>query len=205
MTSSNRHDDAPVSAPDPEGQTPAPAKSSQLAGARARLTAVNDVLAKTQIGLATVLLLVFVGLSSGEVFSRYVLSSSLIWSPELATMALIWSVFLASAVCFRNGDHLIVDVFTPKGPRSQMVNGLIVAFFNLLYLGAVAYYGYLALPIGMNTGTPILGVPVAFGYAAVMVMGITGILYLVENVLALLAGEGPVDRRTASGIQSPTT
>lgn len=166
---------------------------------------MNDLLARAQIGFAAVLLLVFVGLSSGEVFFRYVLSSSIIWSPELATMALIWSVFLASAVCFRNGDHLIVDVFTPQGSRSQMVNGLIVAFFNLLYLAAVAYYGYLALPIGMNTGTPILGVPVALGYAAVMVMGITGVLYLLENVLSLLAGEGSVDRRHASGIQSPTT
>lgn len=147
------------------------------------LTWLNDRLAGAQMVLAVALLLVFVSLTCFEVLRRYLFSASLIWGPEVATMALTWSVFLGSALCFREGKHLVVDVISPRRPRLQHLSLVVVALINLLYLIAVVNFGLLALPMGMRTGTPILGIPGAIGWCSLVVMGITGVLYVIESLV----------------------
>lgn len=127
------------------------------------LTPLNDGLAKAQTVLGIIFMIVFVSLTVVEIFSRYFLAKSLIWAPEVATMALIWSVFMGSAVCFRNNTHLAVDFFAPASKLGKKLHAWFVAGCNLVYLGGVSWFAYLALPIGMRRGTPILDIPLAYG------------------------------------------
>lgn len=147
------------------------------------LTPFNDALVKVQIFVGVILMGIFVALTVGEIFSRYLLAKSLIWAPEVATMALIWSVFMGSSVCFRNNSHLAVDFFAPKSDGGKRLHFWFVSACNLVYLALVAWFACVALPIGMRRGTPILDIPLAYGWVVFVVLGIAGISYTIENLI----------------------
>lgn len=147
------------------------------------LIRINDILSEVQIKLSVVFLFIFITLVVFEIGSRYLFRRSMIWAPEIATLSLAWSVFLASAVCFRSDSHLMINILNlEKYPRLESVHRVLVCLINFVFLFALVRYGLRTLPLGATRGSPILGIPVYTGWVSLVIMGITGVSYMVESL-----------------------
>jgi TRAP-type C4-dicarboxylate transport system permease small subunit len=156
---------------------------------RARATTalgrLNDAIEATQIRLATLLLVAFVGCVTLEVTSRYALGQSFIWSQETATLLFIWSVFVAAPVGFRHDSHLQLALFGfVEGTAPARLHARLVDLINLAF--ALAYGGLAIGVLGAGLGrvNAATGLPLEIGWAAIVVFAATAALYVVERLVA---------------------
>ena len=156
---------------------------SQGGNAAARgLVAFNSVVSRIQCYLATIAAIIFVALTLIEIVARYFFNYSQLWVPEIATSMFIWSVFLAAAICFRSGSHLVVDIVSfREGSVVNAVHRFAIFAFSLIFALAFAYFGYLLLKSGFNRRTPVLGIPLFYNYLAPWIMGLTSLPFIVEH------------------------
>ncbi len=132
---------------------------------------VNQTIAA--FGIAAGVALAFV-----NVVARYVFNSSLTWAAELTIYLFIWSAFFGAAYCFKKDAHISVDILLEKvPPRVAKVLMLISHTVTLVFLVAVAWYGYqyLQLEIELDERSvdleipmwiPYSVIPIAFAFAA---------------------------------------
>ena len=66
----------------------------------------------------------------------------IIWSVDVAQLLFIWVCFLGANQALRRGEHIGVDFFVRRLPRSVQ-NGLDICFRLLIlaFLGAIVWYG----------------------------------------------------------------
>lgn len=85
------------------------------------------------IGLLSSVLLVFI-----NVILRYVFQSSTTWIEELVRYLIIWTTFIGSAVCFRKGSHMGIDLIFSfaKGRVKKGIEifGLIASLLFMVFL-----------------------------------------------------------------------
>lgn len=85
------------------------------------------------IGLLASILLVFV-----NVVLRYVFKSSSTWIEEVVRYLIIWVTFIGSAICFRKGSHMGIDLIfsLTKGRVKKGIEifGLVASFIFMIFL-----------------------------------------------------------------------
>lgn len=85
------------------------------------------------VGLLVSVVLVFI-----NVILRYVFQSSSSWIEELVRYLIIWTTFVGSAVCFRKGSHMGIDLIFSlvKGRVKKGVEifGLIASLLFMVFL-----------------------------------------------------------------------
>lgn len=85
------------------------------------------------IGLLASIVLVFI-----NVVLRYIFKSSSTWIEEVVRYLIIWVTFIGSAVCFRKGSHMGIDLIfsLTKGPLKKGIEifGLIASFIFMIFL-----------------------------------------------------------------------
>jgi len=78
-----------------------------------------------------------------NVVARYVFDASLVWATEMTIYVFMWSIFFGAAYCFKKDAHIAVTVVLDNvSSRSAKVMLLISHVITLIFLAAVAYYGY---------------------------------------------------------------
>lgn len=122
-----------------------------------------------------------------QVVSRYLLNFPIMWTDEIGRYTYIWIVYLGSAVAFKKGNHLIVDVFTQKMPNK--IQNHLRLFFNIviiLFLFLVFLYGVQYAMNNMGNpaySTNIINLGVA--YASIPV----GSLFMIINIIRVVSEE----------------
>jgi C4-dicarboxylate transporter DctQ subunit len=126
-----------------------------------------------------------IGISAGvavaftNVVARYAFNASLVWATEMTIFLFLWSVFFGAAYCFKKDAHITVTVVLDVVPsRAAKVMLLISHFVTIVFLLAVAYFGYeyLLLVIDldersidlwdMSMWIVYLVIPISFSFAA---------------------------------------
>ena len=110
------------------------------AGRLSRFVAGYVSLIRTLAGLCMGLIVVIM---LAQVFYRYILGDSLIWAEELCRYLLIWQTFLVLGLAFSRGEFVALD-FIPVllNPRWQWILRAVMAVPILLFLAAMAWYGW---------------------------------------------------------------
>jgi TRAP-type C4-dicarboxylate transport system permease small subunit len=155
--------------------------------------------------VASVLLLVAVGVNFSNVIGRYLFSVSLFWAEEAMIFLVIWAVFLgAIAVTFR-GEHLNVDILSAALPQSvqPVLSAVIgsVCFFLFLYMSWQASL-VITILVRNDQRSIALDIPMAIPQAALFVgFGASAIALLVRmamwrRVTAKRTAEDLADRAT---------
>ncbi len=142
-------------------------------------------------GIAAGVVLAFV-----NVVARYAFNGSITLASDLTNYLFIWSAFFGAAYCFKKDAHISVTLLIDRLPaKLTKVLMIISHILVIVYLSAVAYYGYkflllenmlqevsidLVVPriswIGMSSSWSVpmwiiyLVIPVAFGSAALRVL-----------------------------------
>jgi TRAP-type C4-dicarboxylate transport system permease small subunit len=125
---------------------------------------------------ACAFLLVVVGATGLQVFSRYVLNSSFSWTEELARYTFIWMNMLGASYVLKNESNAVVDFFGNllKG-KARFTHRLYVFAMISLVAGIFIFQGFKMAMVGMYRPSAALGVPMGWIYMAIPV-GSVGIL-----------------------------
>ncbi len=100
-----------------------------------------------------------------QVVARYVFNSPPAWSEELARYCQVWMVLLTSSICIRKGSHLAVDYLTHYlSDQWKRRLGIFSHTLIVLYLGAVLYFGFVLLKVGMFQYSPAMEIRMFFMY-----------------------------------------
>lgn len=114
-----------------------------------------------------------------NVVARYGFDASLTWATELTIYCFLWSIFFGAAYCFKKDAHIAVTVVLDLMP-SRVAKGMLLVshLVTLIFLVAVAYYGYeyLLLVIDIDERSIDLWdmpmwiiysvIPISFGFAS---------------------------------------
>ncbi|WP_457560335.1 TRAP transporter small permease [Caminibacter sp.] len=120
----------------------------------------------TSFGIAAGVLLAFI-----NVVARFVFHEGLDWAFELTSYLFIWSAFFGAAYLFKTGGHikvtLLLDIVPPVFAK---ILAIIADLSVILYLLAVAYYGYVYIfdpDLGVKASGEIsvdLNIPIWYVY-----------------------------------------
>jgi C4-dicarboxylate transporter DctQ subunit len=119
------------------------------------LTRVENVLAASALGLATVIAIV-------AVLLRYFFGIFLFWSEEAIIYLVIYSTFLGAVITLRHNEHVNVDIFGVfLKARGRRVLAVVAAAVTVVYLACVGAFAWLLLfePFSTSTITPALKLP----------------------------------------------
>lgn len=143
-----------------------------------------DWMDRLYVAAAVVFLLIVIGATSVQVFTRYVLGSALPGTEELSRYCFIWSSFLGAAVCVRNWSNAHVSALNDslKG-RAKEVHSTIL---DLLVIGvALILIVQGAKMVGMTRiqKSSMMRLPMCYVYASIPAGGIGMLLNALCRIL----------------------
>jgi TRAP-type C4-dicarboxylate transport system permease small subunit len=142
------------------------------------LTRIENVLAASALGLATVIAIV-------AVLLRYLFGVFLFWSEEAIIYLIIYSTFLGAVITLRHNEHVNVDIFGAfLKKRGRRALAVIAAAITVVYLACIGFFAWLLLfePFSTSTITPSLKLPLWVVEAAVPI-GLTLMLLRALEIL----------------------
>ena len=147
---------------------------------------LNQILAKSVTGLFFLLLVCVLW----QVLSRYLLASPSTFTDEMARLLFIWSGLLGAAYAAGQKQHLCIDLLpsTLTGVAKQRLLIVIELGCGLFALLVLVGGGSLLLTKVFSTGqlTPVMGISMAFGYAAIPVSGLFMLFYSANTLAGLI-------------------
>jgi len=143
-----------------------------------------STLEKAIILLLVVALTLMVVFIFTQVFARFVLNKPLSWTEELSRHLMIWMVFLATAVGYRHGAHLFIDLLPSKlSKKGKMVLLLIFDAIIIYFLTVMFIYG---LELVDKTGfqySAALQYKMSYVYMSLPVGAILMFVFSIEKIL----------------------
>lgn len=124
------------------------------------------------IAIASVALILIVGVTFLGVIMRYVVGKPFGWTEEVQAFLMVWIVFTAGGAAFRTGNHaaieMVVELLPPVVQKIAKILVSMVVTGVLLYL---CYTSILYLQLFIQTGrtTAILRIPFTVVYGIVPV------------------------------------
>lgn len=120
--------------------------------------------------ISTCMLAMILAIMGIQVFSHYVLKYPFSWSEELSRFSLIWMAMVAASFVMAEGKHISVDLWSSRtsvanSNRLHLMSYVLVAGSCLVLLMGGLKFVYYVHPVG----SPALGIPKSFWYAAVSV------------------------------------
>jgi TRAP-type C4-dicarboxylate transport system permease small subunit len=168
-----------------------PPAAGAAAGMRlfAWYTRACELLSRTALGIAIVLLLGVVACVQWQVIGRYVFNDTPTWAEALALLLVLYMTSLAVAVGVRDAGHIGLESLATLLPESwqrwlAIVVHLLVASFGVL----MAKSGWLWATMKWNEKKPMLGVPEGADYVPLVVAGVLIVAFCAEHIIALVRG-----------------
>lgn len=132
--------------------------------------------------LAVMVVLVF-----GNVVLRYTMNSGITVSEELSRWLFVWLTFMGAVVALREHGHLGTDVLVSRLPATGKKICLVIAQVAMLYVSWLLLSGSWAqMLINWETEAPVTGASVGIFYASGVLMGGSGIVILLRDLLRTL-------------------
>ncbi|MGM8211912.1 TRAP transporter small permease [Virgibacillus sp. W0430] len=136
------------------------------------------------ISIMGVTLLLFV-----NIILRYFFSAGITWAEELIRYVIIWITFLGSAICFRRGIHVGIDLLMDYLPKSgKKIVQLLIYFISILFMLLLIKYGFELVAFSMNTSqvSPALQVPMYWVYLAIPIGAILSLFHLFIQAVTMI-------------------
>ena len=137
------------------------------------------LVARLCMAVAGVQMVALVLLMGWLVFGRYVLNDTPTWIEQVAILLIAWITFLGAAVGVRDESHLSIDFIReslPPVPRAvlRVLADAMVAVF----CGLMTWQGWKLVGTNLAREIPMLGLPEAWRYAALVAFGALGLLFV---------------------------
>jgi len=119
-----------------------------------------------------------------QVVLRFIFKAPPDWTEELAKFLQVWIILLTSAICIKEGSHLVVDYLVHYLPfQCKKILKLIVTFLIMIFLSVLVVAGINMMKVGSSQTSPALNLPMSLIY---LVFPIAGTLMWLESLIVLL-------------------
>ncbi|MFO0940438.1 MAG: TRAP transporter small permease [Pirellulales bacterium] len=169
------------------------------------------LIVRVERSISTSMLAMILVIMGAQVFSHYVLKHPFSWSDELSRFSLIWMALLAASFVMAEGKHISVDLWSTRtnvanNNRLQMLSYVLVAGCCIVLLLGGLKFVYYVHPVG----SPAMGIPKSFWYAAVSVSlllmffhSTAGLIYMLRTGKPLLIPSVAGDEVGLSSTEAP--
>ena len=145
---------------------------------------INQAVDAVYMTISVLLLVILVGASALQVFTRYVLNNSLVGTEEVARYCFIWMSMLGGSICVGRWAHSTVSILSAALPEA----GKQILFIVINLLIIVCAYIFVSGGIEMfvaagNQLTPTMRIPKCLIYLCVPLGGVGMALHSVEHIL----------------------
>ena len=137
-----------------------------------------------------------------QFFTRYVLNDSISWTEEIARYTLVVLTFLGSAICVRQGNHLLIEVIYRYIPaRAVKPLALLNEILTMTFFGGLAWLGVALVERTSRQMMITLPFPKSYVYGAITAGCVLAVIYGLVNIMRILRAQ-PEDvlRKTEGGI-----
>ncbi|RKX51316.1 MAG: TRAP transporter small permease [Thermotoga sp.] len=146
-----------------------------------------DIIERILVIILGILLTLMVIFIFSQVFARFVLNSPLSWTEEFSRHLMIWMVFLASAVAYRKGAHLKIDILENQlGKKKRIILDLVFLAMLIIFLINMFYYGAFLVEKTYHQRSSAFGYPMSFIYASIPTSAILMMIFSAEKILELI-------------------
>ena len=155
------------------------------------LTPINAWIARLCMFAAVAGLLAIVAVVAWQVFGRYVLNDTPTWAESLALVLVLYVTMFGAAVGVRDAGHIGLDSVIAYAVSErhriwfEYIIHVLVGIFGFL----MAWHGGVLAASVMPYKIPILGLPEGINHIPLVIAGALIVLFSVEHILALIAGE----------------
>ena len=155
------------------------------------LTPINALIPRLCMYAAVAGLLAIVAVVAWQVYGRYVLNDTPTWAESLALVLVLYVTMFGAAVGVRDAGHIGLDsvlaLVLPARHRIwfEYVIHVLVGLFGFL----MAWHGGVLAASVMPYKIPILGISEGINHIPLVIAGALIVLFSIEHVLALMAGE----------------
>jgi TRAP-type C4-dicarboxylate transport system permease small subunit len=151
---------------------------------------ISDFIYRFLLIIMVTMLVIMVTTVSLNVISRY-FGKGILWVEEISNLAFVWMSFLAMAIGWQLNMHPSFDLFKTNGPVFKFFQ-LLGLFLILLFLVYAFKGGWDYTSRIANQKTPILGISVAWKYAAVSFSTFFMIVETIRKIINLVK-KSPAD------------
>lgn len=151
------------------------------------MNAVLDGVQKLMEWVIAALLAAMVVMVFGNAAGRYLFNAGFAASEELSRLAFVWMIFLGAVIGVRERTHVGVDMLLTALPRRGKVACLLLCNVLILYaLWLLAKGSWQQTLVGLNSHSPVTGLPLAsFALAGLVSAILMALLYSVDLIRAL--------------------
>ena len=139
--------------------------------------------------LIFVILTVMVASTFMQVLGRYIFVVPLPWTEELSRRMMTWLLFIASAIGYRRGGMVGVDIITSRvSEKNKKILDIIVfaliAFFGLF----MVHHGYDLASRMYRQQSAALGISMFYVYIVIPVSGLLFVIFSLEHIVKRITG-----------------
>jgi len=148
-------------------------------------------LARIDVVIAALAMIVTVLAVTWGVITRYVTAQPAAWASEVAAIAFAWLTFFGASACFRYRAHPSIDMLTALFP--PRARRLVRRFNDLLVAAFLGYFAWLGAGFAidaLDNPTPVLRLPMTVVYGPVT---LALLLALAWHLHAVLTGADDSD------------
>ena len=152
------------------------------------------------------LMLVMTILVFANVVLRYFAGVSLPWVEELTRYMMIWVAYLGAGLALRAGAHVAVEIVQDLMPvHITRILRHVIAVVILVFLAAVAWYGFLYAQFTMRQTTPVMNVPLGLVYLGVPIGCLIAAVHLLLGFRHYIDRFGDNDPSAGPSAEFPLT
>ena len=160
------------------------------------LVRFNDLAAKVVKLLVVAMVLLMLGVLSGQILLRYALNIALSWSEELALALITWTVLLMSALGVKEGFHVRMALLIRRLPAAARLRAEQAISLATVVIGVfLAWSGWRYFAETRGTTSAAIGYPNELLYISALVCGVLIALFALE---AMFEGRIPPDEEQGS-------
>lgn len=156
---------------------------------------VLSILTNLDTLIASVALVLLIGVTFFGVIMRYCMGDPFIWQEEVQLALIIWVVFLGGRYAFVCGNHAAIDVIMEMFPKKlQRVFSVLIAVVIVVILSYVGYQGirYIMQMVRYHRVTNILKIPYSLIYLPLPIGCVTMAVQSCLNTYRELTGKEDV-------------
>ncbi|GAK12322.1 TRAP transporter small permease [Geomicrobium sp. JCM 19039] len=146
---------------------------------------------KVDATLGTTTILLFAGLLLVvviQILSRY-FPYDFTWTEELSRYLFVYSIVTAAPLALRKQEFIRIDMLILALPKSiQRIYETVISVLIILFSAVLFVFGLQFTGLGLDFYAPTLGIPMAYAYAAVPILGLLLIVYGVVTIIERLQG-----------------
>jgi len=131
------------------------------------------------VSLGLMVILIF-----SQVIARFVFNRPLSWTEELSRHLMIWMAFIATAIAYRHGAHLSIDLLAQRLAGKKRV--LLELFFLIIIIFFLSYmikYGIELTQKTFRQTSSALQYPMSYVYLSIPSSGILMIVFTIEKFI----------------------